>query len=178
MFYFLFIVGGVVLSSEVYRPSMDFNELCLKDGLVYTCTTSDVLTWTVGTTVVGTYVSGQRTTFVGATRTDAAMPGVVANLTKNGDTLLTSTLMIPSTETVANELEIVCEGSSEIRKSLIFQQKGEIAWSCLTQLVGLTLVTCQYTFLCPSFDCCCATYLHHWMHTSNNDHSGHPEFYQ
>ena len=147
MFYFLFIVGDVVLSSEVYRPSMDFNELCLKDRLVYTCTTSGVLTWTVGTTVVGTYINGQRTTFVGATRTDAALPGVVANLTKNDDTLLTSTLMIPSTETVANELEIVCEDSSEIRKSLIFQQKGEIAWSCLVGLSLASYLSIHSTFL-------------------------------
>ena len=123
------------------RPSIDFNELCLKDGLVYTCTTSGVLKWTVGSTVVGTYRSGQRTTFVGATRTDAALPGAVANLTNMDDTLLTSTLMIPYTETVVNGLEIVCEGSSGIRKSLIFHRKGEIAWSCLAQLVYIGLST-------------------------------------
>lgn len=110
----------------MYRPSIDFNELCLKDRLVYTCTTSSVLEWTVGTTVVGAYISGQRTTFVGATRTDAALPGIVTNLTKIDETFLTSTLMILSTETVVNELVIVCEGSSGMRKSLIFQQKGEI----------------------------------------------------
>ena len=156
-FYFLFIVVGVVLSSEVYRPSIDFNHLCLKDRLVYTCTTSGFLTWTVGTTVVGTYVSGQRATFVGAMRTDAALPGVVANLTKIDDTLLTSTLMIPSNETVLNELEIMCEVSLGIRKSLIFNRKGEIRRNSLTQLVGLSaigfnLVTCQSTLLssCPT----------------------------
>ena len=124
---------------------------------MYTCTTSGVLTWNVGTTVVGTYISGHRTTFVGATQTDAALPGVVANLTKIDDTLLTSTLMIPSTETVLDELEIMCEGSLRIRKSLIFNRKGEIRRNCLTQLlslstIGFNLVTCQSTLLssCPT----------------------------
>ena len=117
-----------MLSYEAYRASIGFNELCLKEQLVYTCTTSGVLEWIVGSTVVGTYISGQITTFVGATQTNAALPGVVANLTKIEDTSLTSTLIIPSTETfVANELEIVCEGSSRIRQSLVFHQKGEIA---------------------------------------------------
>ena len=131
----------------MYQPLIDFNHLCLKDRLVYTCTTSSVLTWTVGTTVVGIYISGQGTTFVGATRTDAALPGVVANLTKIDDTLLTSTLMIPSTETVVNELEIVCEGSSGIRKSLMFQQKGEIAWSCFVGLSLASYLSMHSTFL-------------------------------
>ena len=146
-----------MLRSEVNRPSIDFNELCLKDRLVYTCTTSSGLKWTVGTTSIGAYISSQGTTVVGATRTVASLPGVVANLTKMDDTLLTSTLTISSTETIVNELEIVCEGSSGIRKSLIFHQKCEIAWSCLTQLVGLStgrfnLVACQSTLLssCPT----------------------------
>ena len=116
-----------MLSYEAYKASISFNGLCLKEQLVYTCITTGVLEWIVGTTVVGTYMSGQITTFVGATQTNAALPGVVANLTKIEGTLLTSTLIIPSTETFANELDIVCEGSSRIRKSLVFHQKGEMA---------------------------------------------------
>ena len=116
-----------MLSYEAYKASIGFNELCLKEQLVYTCTTTGVLKWIVGSTVVGTYISGQISTFVGATQTNAALPGVVANLTKIEDTSLTSTLIIPSTETFANELEIVCEGSSRISQSLVFHQKGEIA---------------------------------------------------
>jgi len=118
-----------VLSYEAYKASISFNGLCLKEQLVYTCTTTGVLEWIVGKTVVGTYTSGQITTFVGATQTNAALPGVVANLTKIEDTLLTSTLIILSPETLANELEIVCEGSSGIRKNFIFHQKGEVARS-------------------------------------------------
>ena len=116
-----------MLSYEAYKASISFNELCLEEQLVYTCTTTGVLEWIVGTTVVGTYTSGQITTFVGATQTNAALPGVVANLTKINDILLTSTLMILSPETLDNELEIVCEGSSGTRKSLVFHQKGKMA---------------------------------------------------
>ena len=111
----------------MYGTSVDPNSPCLEDRLVYTCTTSDVLTWTVGTTFIGAYISGQGTTFVGATRTVASLPGVVANLTNVGDTLLTSTLMISPAGSIGHELEITCEGSSGIKNSTVIHPKGEVA---------------------------------------------------
>ena len=104
---------------------MDPNRPCLEDRLAYTCTTSGILTWTIGTTFIGAYISGQGTTYVGATRTDASLPGVVANLTNMGETFLTSTLIISSAGTVGDEAEIICEGLSGIRNSTILRPIGE-----------------------------------------------------
>ena len=110
----------------MYGKSVDPNHPCLDDTVVYSCTTSDVLTWTVGTTFIGAYISSQGTTFVGATQRNAALPGVVANLTNVDDTLLTSTLMISPAGFVGNELEIMCEGSSGIKNSTVLHPKGEV----------------------------------------------------
>ena len=121
----LFLTVGVLLNSEVYGTSTDPKNPCLEDRLVYTCTASDVLSWTVGTTIVSAYISGQGTTFVGATRTDASLPGVVANLTDIGETFITSTLTISSAGTVGHESEIMCEGLSGIRNSTILRPVGE-----------------------------------------------------
>ena len=123
---FLFFIVGIFLSSEVYGTSVDPNHPCLEDTLVYTCTTSGVLTWTVGTTFIGAYISGQGNTFVGATRLDASLPGVVANLTNMGETFLTSTLIISSAGSVGHEPEIICEGLSGIRNSTILCPNGEV----------------------------------------------------
>ena len=120
-----FIVG-VFFSSEVYGTSADPNSPCLEDTVVYTCMTSGVLTWTVGTTFISAYISGQGTTFVGATRRDTALPGVVANLTNVDDTLLTSTLMISPAGSVGNASHIICEGSSGIKNSTVLHPKGEV----------------------------------------------------
>ena len=111
----------------MYGTSADPSTPCLEDGLVYTCTTSGVVTWTVGTTFIGAYISGQGTTFVGATRTVASIPGVVANLTKIDDTLLTSTLMISPAGSVGNASVIICKGLSGIRNNTIFRPIGEVA---------------------------------------------------
>ena len=110
----------------MYGTSVDPNRPCSEDTLVYTCTTSGVLTWTIGTTFIGAYISGQGTTFVGATRTDASLPGVVANLTNMGETFLTSTLIISSPGTVGDMSEIICEGLSGIRNSTILRPNGEV----------------------------------------------------
>ena len=109
----------------MYGTSADPSNPCLEDGLVYTCTTSGVVTWNVGTTFIGAYISGQGTTFVGATRTVASLPGVVANLTNMGETFLTSTVTISSAGTVGQEAEIMCEGLSGIRNSTILRPVGE-----------------------------------------------------
>ena len=109
----------------MYGISVDPNSPCLEDTVVYTCTTSGVLTWTVGTTFIGAYISGQGTTVVGATRRDASLLGVVANLTNMGETLLTSTLMISPAGSVGHESEIICEGLSGIRNSTILHPVGE-----------------------------------------------------
>ena len=111
----------------MYGTSVDPNNPCLEDRLVYTCTTSGVITWTVGTTFIGTYVSGQGTTSVGATQKAASLPGVVTNLTNMDDTLLTSTLMISPAGSVGNVSEITCEGSSGIMNSTVLRPKGEVA---------------------------------------------------
>ena len=110
----------------MYGTSVDPNNPCLEDTVVYTCTTSGVLTWTVGTTFIGAFISDQGTTFVGATRTDASLPGVVANLTNMGETFLTSTLIISSAGTVGHESEIICEGLSGIRSSTILRPIGKV----------------------------------------------------
>ena len=128
--FFSLLFAGVFLSSEVYGTSVDPNHPCLEDRLVYTCTTSGVLTWTIGTTFIAAYISGQGTTFVGATRMRAFLPGIVANLTNVGETFLTSTLTISSAGTVSlfNAMsEIICEGLSGIRNGTIVHPVGEIA---------------------------------------------------
>ena len=122
-----YLFAGVFLSSEVYGTSVDPNRPCSEDRLVYTCTTSGVLTWTIGTISIATYISGQGTTFVGATRMHAFLPGIVANLTNVGETFLTSTLTISSAGTVGDMPEIVCEGLSGIRNGTILRPVGEIA---------------------------------------------------
>ena len=63
--------AGVFLSSEAYGTSLDPNNPCLEDRLVYSCTTSGVLTWNVETTFIGAYISGQGTKFLSATQTAA-----------------------------------------------------------------------------------------------------------
>ena len=118
------LFADVFLSSEVHGISVDPNSPCIEDTVVYTCTTSDVLTWTVGTTFIGAYISGQGTTVVGATQTDAALPGVVANLTNVDNILLTSTLMISPAGSIGNASEITCEGSSGIKNSTVLHPKG------------------------------------------------------
>ena len=110
----------------MYGTSADPSNPCLEDRLVYTCTTSGVLSWTVGTTFIGAYISDQGTTFVGATRTVASIPGVVANLTNIDDTLLTSTLMISPAGSVGHVSVIICEGLSGIRNNTIFRPIGEV----------------------------------------------------
>ena len=122
-----YLFAGVFLSSEVYGTSVDPNRPCSEDTLVYTCTTSGVLTWTVGTTFIGAYIRDQGTTFVGATRMHAFLPGIVANLTNTGETFLTSTLTISSAGTVGDMSEIICEGLSGIRNGKILRPVGEIA---------------------------------------------------
>ena len=119
-------IAGIFLNSEVYGTSVDPNHPCLEDTLVYTCTTSGILTWTIGTTFIGAYISGQGNTFVGATQSDASLPGVVANLTNMGETFLTSTLIISSAGSVGHEPEIICEGLSGIRNSTILHPNGEV----------------------------------------------------
>ena len=136
-----FLIPDIFLSSEVYGTSTDPNNPCLEDSVVYTCTTSGVLTWNVGTTFIGAYISGQGTTFVGATRTVASLPGVVANLTNMGETFLTSTLIISPAGTVGHESEIMCEGLSGIKSSTILHPIGEIA--------KFSRVHCNY-YLCIS----------------------------
>ena len=121
------LIAGVFLSSEVYGTSVDPINPCLGDTVMYTCTSLGVLTWTVETTFIGTYISGQRTTFVGATRTAASLPGVVTNLTNMDNTLLTSTLMISLAGSVGNVSEITCEGSSGIMNSTVLCPRGEVA---------------------------------------------------
>ena len=111
----------------MYGISVDPNSPCLEDTVVYTCTASGVLTWTVGTTFIGAYISSQGTTFVGATRTVASLPGVVANLSNISDTFLNSTLIISSAVTVGHESVIICEGLSGIRNSTILRPIGEVA---------------------------------------------------
>ena len=109
----------------MYGTSADPNNPCLEDTVVYSCTTSGVLTWTVETTFIGAYISGQGTTFVGAKRTVASLPEVVANLTNMSETFLTSTLIISSAGSVGQESEIMCEGLSGIRNSTILHPIGE-----------------------------------------------------
>ena len=123
----MYLFAGVFLSSEVYGTSVDPNRPCLEDTLVYTCTTSDILTWTVGTTFIGAYTSGQGTTFVGATRTNTALHGVVANLTSVDVTLLTSTLIISPAGAIHNVSDVICEGLSGIKNSTVLHLNGEVA---------------------------------------------------
>ena len=65
----------------MFGISDDPNDVCLQDRLLYTCTVPSVLTWTVGTTQIGSYIAGQASAIVGATRINGDLPGVVANLT-------------------------------------------------------------------------------------------------
>ena len=90
----------------------------------------NALSWTVGTTQIGSYIAGQASAVVGATRTNGALPGVVANLTEVNDTTLTSTLTIPSAGSVANGSVIRCEGLSGDSISTVLRHRGEIPGCC------------------------------------------------
>ena len=142
------------MSSEVYGTSADPNNPCLEDRLVYTCTSSGIVTWTVGTIFIGAYISDQGTTFVGATRMVASLPGVVANLTYIGKTFLTSTLTISSAGTVGQEAEIICEGLSGIRNSTILHPIGEAV------IILYASLHSNYYYLVRSLEFCSAM-----MHT-------------
>ena len=120
-------LGGAILTSEVFGISGDPNNVCLQDRLVYTCTVPTVLTWTVGTTQIGAYVSS---TVVGVTRTNSALPGVVANLTEVNGIALTSTLTIPSAGSVPNGSVILCEGLSLDSNSTVLHYRGKIPGCC------------------------------------------------
>ena len=111
--------------------SDDPNDVCLQDRLVYTCTVPTLLTWTVATTEIGSYVSGRASSFVGATRMNGDLPGVVANLTEMNDTVLTSTLTIPSAGSVPNGSIILCEGSPGDSDSRVLRHRGEILKCCM-----------------------------------------------
>ena len=121
-------LDAAILTSEVFGISDDPNDVCLQDRLVYTCTVPFVFTWTVGTTQIGSYTSGQATTFVGATRMNG---GVVANLTEVNGTTLTSTLTISSAGSVANGSVILCEGFSGDSDSTVLRHRGEIPGCCM-----------------------------------------------
>ena len=119
-------LDAVVLTSEVFGISDDPNNVCLQDRLVYTCTVPNVLTWTVGTTHIGSYIAGQASAVVGATRMNGDLPGVVANLTNVDGTMLTSTLTVSSAGSVANGSTILCQGLSGDRNSTVVRHRGEI----------------------------------------------------
>ena len=130
-------LDAVVLTSEVFGVSDDPNNVCSQDRLVYACT-PNALSWTFETTQIGSYVSGQASTFVGATRKNGDLPGVVANLTEVNDTTLTSTLTILSSGSVANESTILCEGLSGDSDSTVLRHRGKIL-AC-----GLGVVMLRY----------------------------------
>ena len=109
----------------MFGISDDPNDVCLQDRLVYTCTVPTLLTWTVGGIQIGSYASGQATSFEGATRTNGDLPGVVANLTEVNGTTLTSTLTISSAGSVANGSVILCEGLMGDRDSTMLRHRGE-----------------------------------------------------
>ena len=89
----------------------------------------NVLSWTVGTTQLQGYVSGQSNTFEGATRMNAAdLPGVVANLTDVDGTTFTSTLTISSAGSVTNGSMVLCEGLAGDRDSTVVRHRGKISW--------------------------------------------------
>ena len=111
----------------MFGISDDPNDVCLRDRLVYTCIVPNVLTWSVGTTQIGSYLSGQSTTIVGATRMNGDLPGVVANLTEVNGTTLTSTLTISSAGSVTNGSMISCEGLAGDRDSTVLRHRGELS---------------------------------------------------
>ena len=92
---------------------------------MYTCTSTDgVLSWDIGGTNVGAYIGSVNT--VGDTRTPAALPGVVANLTAKDGMVLTSTLTIPAAgSVVANESNIICADLEANINSTVLRIIGE-----------------------------------------------------
>ena len=157
-----FIPGVVDLTSEVFGTSVDPNNPCLEDRLVYTCTTSGTLTWRVGTFMLAAYAGRQTSTQVGNTREDPQLPGVVGNLTNIDGIVLTSTLTISTAESVANESVILCEGEFGNMNSTVVRQIGEIVWEasgstciCSTQsenLHSLEIVLCIFRILRVRFN--------------------------
>ena len=119
-------LDAVALTSEVFGISDDPNNVCLQDRLVYTCTVPNVLTWTVGGIQIGSYIAGQASAVVGATRMNGDLPGIVANLTNVDGTMLTSTLTVSSAGSVANGSTILCQGLSGDRNSTVVRHRGEI----------------------------------------------------
>ena len=127
----------------MFGISNDPNSACLQDRLVYTCTVPSVLSWTVGGIEIGSYGSGRGTTFVGATRDDPRVPGVVANLTDENGITLTSTLTVSSAGMVMNESVILCEGLSGNSNSTTLLYRGEIPGCCVwagSRIVGLPVL--------------------------------------
>ena len=129
----------------MFGISDDPNDVCLQDRVVYTCTVPIVFTWTVGGIQIGSYASGQATTFEGATRMNGALPGVVANLTDVNGTALTSTLTIPSAGSVPNGSVILCEGLSGDRDSTVLRHRGEIPGCCMrARCCDIQVCHCMY----------------------------------
>ena len=131
------------MTSEVFGISDDPNSVCLQDRLVYTCTTPDVLRWTVGAFQLPPFVLALSGTNVGNTQTSPQLRGVVANLTNIDGTSLTSTLMIPSAGMVMNESVITCEGSSGNMNSTVLLHRGGIPGCCVwarSRIVGLPVL--------------------------------------
>ena len=118
-----FFVLDTVLTSEVFGISENPNDVCLQDRLVYTCTVSNFLRWSVGGVLIGAYLDSDD---VGTTHDNPArFPGVEANLTANG-TVLTSTLTISSPGDIMNGSIILCEGSGGDSNSMMLRYRGEI----------------------------------------------------
>jgi len=148
--------GAVLLNSEVFGTSTHPDNPCPGDRVVYTCTTTDdVLTWRVGGTVVGTYVSA--TDDVDETREIPALSGVIANLTAEDGMILTSTLTIPPAgSVVANETSISCTDFAGIRNSTVLHIIGSPSAPGITvtleniTAVSITLTPPEYGTECLS----------------------------
>ena len=121
-------LDAAILTSEVFGISDDPNDVCLQDRLVYTCTVPSVLIWSVGTVQIGTFT---RTSDVGDTHNDPRFPGVVANLTDNDGTMVTSTLTIPSAGSVTNGSMIICQDGVGDTNSTVLRHRGEIPDCCM-----------------------------------------------
>ena len=150
-------LDAAILTSEVFGISDDPNSVCLQDRLVYTCTGPIVLSWTVGGIQIGSYVSGQASAVVGATRTNGALPGVEANLTDVNGTTLTSTLTIPSAGSVTNGSVILCEGLSGDSDSTVLRHRGEIPGCCMWARSRIVGWACNVSCVIGSVICC-------WLH--------------
>ena len=121
----LSFTGAVLLNSEIVGTSTHPDNPCPGDRVVYTCTTTDgALAWSVGGTTVGTYLFSADD--VGATRNDATLPGVIANLTAEDGRMLTSTLTIPPAgSVVANETNTSCADFAGISNSTVLHIIGD-----------------------------------------------------